>query len=99
VLSTTDDPHKYANGFGTLDVETRHKLDTLARKSGGRSFFRVTLDNLPSIYAEIAEILRSQYVIWYRADIADDDDRFHSIKVTVSDRHLKVRTISGYYSR
>jgi len=98
VLSTAD-PVRYANGFEVVDLKNRHRLDTLARKSGGRAFFRVTLDRLPSIYAEIAEILRSQYVIWYRPDIADDDDRFRSIEVKVADTRLKVRTISGYYPR
>ncbi len=98
VLSTTD-PFKYTRGFGLVGLKNRHRLDTLARKSGGRFFFRVTLDRLPSIYAEIADVLRSQYVIWYRPDLVEDDDRFRSIKVTVADKRFKVRTISGYYPR
>jgi Ca-activated chloride channel family protein len=87
----------YAHGYDVTDVKHRHRLSTLARTSGGQAFFRVTLKQLPSIYAKIAGILRSQYVIWYRPDGADSD--YRSIEVTVSDPHLKVRTISGYYSR
>ena len=97
VLSTADAYHYAWSSSGKELVEPRYLLDTLARKSGGRSFFRVTLDQLPSIYARIAEILRSQYVIWYRPDIAEGDDRFRSIEVKVADKRLKVRTISGYY--
>jgi hypothetical protein len=53
---------------------------------------------LPSVYEEIAGILRSQYVLWYRPETTDRSSEFRSIKVEVTDPKLKVRTISGYHS-
>jgi Ca-activated chloride channel family protein len=79
-------------------VRHRHQVATLAQRSGGRAFFRVNLKQLPKIYSEIAEILRSQYVIWYQPPPESADGEFHTVEVSVADPDLEVRTISGYYS-
>ncbi len=91
------DPSRYARSMDIPQVVNRHRLDSLANKTGGRAFFRITVDQLPAVYEEISDILRSQYVVWYRPNSNNDSDAFRSIKVKVDKPKLKVRTISGYY--
>lgn len=91
------DAHRYAKTRDIRDVQDRHRMVSLAKETGGRAFFRITYDHLPSVYEEISGILRSQYVLWYRPDPSKALDTFRSIKVKVDKPKLKVRTISGYY--
>ena len=96
VITLASDRRPHSMSFA--EIRHRHRLTTLAEKSGGRAFFHITVNKLPSVYAKIAQILRSQYVIWYRPETSDDADEYRSIKAEVSNPKLKVRTISGYYS-
>ena len=98
ITLATGDPHRIARFSDIPDVRNRHLLTTLTNETGGRAFFRITVAQLPTVYEEISEILRSQYVIWFRPDPSKALDKFRSIKVKVGDPKLKVRTISGYYS-
>ena len=91
------DAHRYAKMRDIGDVQDRHRMVSLAKETGGRAFFQITYDHLPSVYNEISEILRSQYVLWYRPDPNKALDTFRSITVRVDKPKLKVRTISGYY--
>jgi len=93
---TLSDGRPHSMDFG--EIRHRHRLTTLAEKSGGRAFFHIPIKKLPVVYEEIAGILRSQYVIWYRPEMTGDSNAFRSIKVEVADPTLEVRTISGYYS-
>ena len=45
----------------------------------------------------IAELLRSQYLLWYPSPSGKPDTEFRSIRVEVADEDLKVQTIAGYY--
>lgn len=90
-------PQSYARMRDMDDVRDRHRLTSLAKESGGLAFFQILSEKLPEVYGEISELLRSQYVIWYRPDPNKSLESFRSIKVRVNDRKLKVRTISGYY--
>jgi hypothetical protein len=87
-----------SQGNRQLPRQTRHRsLVRSGGNPGGRAFFRTTVAQLPGVYEEISEILRSQYVIWYRPNSDKAPDKFRSIKVKVDNPKLKVRTISGYY--
>ena len=61
------------------------------------AFFPKNVDELPAIYEEISELLRSQYVLWYRPDPDKSAKKYRSIKVKVNNPALHVRTIRGYY--
>ncbi len=98
ITLSSGDATRTARSMDIPGVQRRHRMDSLARDSGGRAFFRVTINQLPGVYEKIAGILRSQYVLWYRPQATDTKSEFRSIKVTVDEPGIKVRTISGYYS-
>jgi len=52
-------------GVGKLDFSSRKTLKSLAAETGGEAFFPKQVDELPAVYARIAELLRSQYLLWY----------------------------------
>ncbi len=97
ITLATGDPHRYAKTRDIQDVRDRDRMMTLARETGGRAYFQITTDRLPSVYQEISDILRSQYVLWFRPDPEKPVNRFRRIEVRVNDRKYKVRSASGYY--
>jgi Ca-activated chloride channel family protein len=53
---------------------------------------------LDRAFAEILLELRTQYLIgYYPRDVPPSSDRFHTLKVEVRGRNLRVLTRSGYY--
>ncbi len=83
---------------GTLDVSVRRKLSTLAEETGGRSFFISEAAELTTVYDEIEDELRSQYLIAFAPDRPPtSEDEFREVEVEVLERGLKARTIRGYY--
>jgi Ca-activated chloride channel family protein len=78
-------------------ISSRKVLRTLAKETGGMAFFPKNVDELPGIYEEISELLRSQYVLWYRPDPDKSAKKYRSIKVKVNNPALRVLTIRGYY--
>ncbi len=83
---------------GTLDLGIRDKLKDLSRETGGRSFFISDADELFSVYKEIEEELRSQYLIAYAPDTVSRDGAYREVEVKVTKRGLKARTARGYYN-
>jgi VWFA-related protein len=84
-------------GVGKFDFSSRKVLNSLAEETGGESFFPKKVDELPAVYARIAELLRSQYLVWYQSPSDKPLEEFRKIEVTVTDPEYTVRTISGYY--
>jgi Ca-activated chloride channel family protein len=84
-------------GLGKMDMGARGVLKKLARQTGGEFFFPREVDELPAVYDRIAELLRSQYLLWYPSPSGKPDTEFRSIRVEVADKDLKVQTIAGYY--
>ncbi len=82
---------------GKLATEIRGKLKTLARETGGRSFFIEKAHELRGVYAEIDLELRSQYLLAYNSDAPQDaGEGFRAVEVKVKGGR-KARTIAGYY--
>lgn len=79
-------------GFGGKKV-----LNVLARETGGEAFYPRKVEQLPAVYARIAELLRSQYLLWYPSDSSKPSEQFREIRVEVAGEDLEVRTIRGYY--
>jgi len=71
-------------------------LRQLARESGGRAFFSDDDTRLKSIFDEILEDLRHQYLLSYPAPAYARDGAWHQIKVEVPGRGYTVRARSGY---
>ena len=72
-------------------------LKDLAQETGGEAFFPKKPEELPQVYARIAELLRSQYLLWYPSPSSKPFEEFREIKVEVTRPGLKVHTIRGYY--
>ena len=84
-------------GVGKLNYSSRKVLGSLARETGGEAFFIKKVEELPAVYARIAELLRSQYLLWYPSPSDKPPELFREIEVTLDDPTAVVKTISGYY--
>jgi len=82
---------------GKLQTGVRGKLNDLAEETGGRSFFISRATELTTVYREIEEELRSQYLVAYSSDRPEQDGQFRQVEVKVRGGKVKARTISGYY--
>ncbi len=75
-----------------------HALATLAAGTGGRVFTPSIGAELDRAFTDILRELRTQYLVgYYPKDVPPTKDRFHSLKVNVTGRNLRVITRSGYY--
>ena len=90
----------YAIGLGTnvLDLDLRHVLKTLAQETGGRAFFPDKVDELETVYKEIAAELKSQYYLSYEPANSAWDGRWRKISLSAPKANVEIRTRSGYYA-
>jgi len=90
----------YAIGLGTnvLDLDLRHVLKTLAQETGGRAFFPDKVDELETVYKEIAAELKSQYYLSYEPANTSWDGRWRKISLSAPKNNVEIRTRSGYYA-
>jgi len=84
-------------GLGTGHFGGKGLLNAMARETGGQAFYPKKVEELPEVYARIAELLRSQYLLWYPSDSAKPVEQFREIKVEVAGEDREVKTIKGYY--
>ena len=72
---------------------------TVARDSGGRTFFPKSARELPAIYNAIAQELASQYELGYLPARPGGDGTFRRVMVRVPpSTNALARTRSGYYA-
>jgi VWFA-related protein len=82
-----------------VDEHGKNVMRRLARETGG-AYFEVSASNpIENIYAEIEDVLRSQYSIGYTSQNAGKSGEYHKIKLTVNKPGLIVQTRDGYYTR
>jgi Ca-activated chloride channel family protein len=80
------------------NVGGENALTTLAAGTGGHVFTPSLGAQLDKAFDDILRELRTQYLIgFYPKDVPPTKDRFHTLKVTVQGRGLRVSTRSGYY--
>jgi len=92
--------------IGLLNEEERHEariakraLDTIARESGGLTFYPKGMADVDQIALQVAHEIRNQYTIAYSPTVPQMDGSFRQIKVTVNGPgHPLVRTRTGYYA-
>ena len=92
--------------IGLLNEEERHEariakraLDTIARESGGLTFYPKGVADVDQIALQVAHEIRNQYTIAYSPTVPQMDGSFRQIKVTVNGPgHPLVRTRTGYYA-
>jgi VWFA-related protein len=72
-------------------------LQEIAEQTGGRFFEAKKKDSVDDIYAQIAEELRTQFMLGYTPP-KDQSSGYHSIHLTAKTKDLTVQTRAGYYS-
>ena len=81
-------------GIRDLDMSTRSNLSRIATETGGNAFFIDPTTSLAEAYAEIADELRSQYIIGFYPP-EKSGSKWHEVSVQVDGG--KAKTIRGYY--
>ncbi len=78
----------------------RSRLQSLAKRTGGRLTEINRLDQMAKLYAEVAADLRTLYTVAYQAPSdRPRDGKWHDIRVEVTYPALIARTRPGYYAR
>ncbi len=72
-------------------------LQEIAQQTGGRYFEVKKKDSVDDVYAQIAEELRTQFMLGYTPP-KDQTTGYHSIHLTAKKKDLAVQTRAGYYS-
>jgi Ca-activated chloride channel homolog len=78
--------------------EAEFVMRQLAQETGGRAFFPSRIDELTSVYAQIADELASQYTVGYTSKNGRRDGAFRRIVVQTSRQGLTPRTKRGYFA-
>lgn len=81
-------------GFQEADFVLRQ----LSRETGGVAFFPEGVEDLVSIYEQIAEELSNQYTLGYTSNNPRRDGMWRRIVVRVTRRSVTARTKQGYYA-
>jgi VWFA-related protein len=87
-----------ALGSAYADMDAHGKLKQLAEQTGGRFYAASKASALESVYAKIAEELRSQYYLTYASENETFDGRWVPIKLETKAKGLEVRARKGYYA-
>jgi VWFA-related protein len=79
--------------------ESERGLTRIAEETGGRIFLPERFDDLSAAYQQVAEELRSQYVIFYTPSRAERDGKYRAVRVKVKRPNCRAATRFGYYPR
>jgi VWFA-related protein len=79
-------------------VDGKKIMIQIAEQTGGRMFEAKKKENFDQIYSNIAEELRSQYMLGYTPDKSSADASYHKIVLTTKKKDLYVQTRDGYYA-
>ncbi len=72
-------------------------LIRIAEETGGRIFLPASFDDLDDAYRQVADELRSQYVIFYTPTNSARDGSYRAVKVKVKQPGYRATTRFGYY--
>lgn len=89
----------YAIGLNIpgTEFEVKSKLNRLAEDSGGTTFYIESAARLDSVYKQINDELRTQYLLTYYSTNSQQDNKWRKVDVKTVPPNLVARTISGYY--
>jgi VWFA-related protein len=83
-------------GFG--DGPRKNVLRQFAESTGGRAFFVGKATELESVYQQIAEDLRRQYLLTYETGIAEWNGKWVEVEVQSTQPGVKVRARRGFFA-
>ncbi|MGH9367779.1 MAG: VWA domain-containing protein, partial [Thermoanaerobaculia bacterium] len=81
----------------SAELDVKYKLNKLAQVTGGQTFMIDSVKNLESVYRQINDELRSQYLLTYYSTNPEGKDKWRKVEVKVEPTNLVARTLSGYY--
>jgi len=80
-------------------LQARRQLASIANQTGARFYSPRRIQELESIFSEIADDLRVRYLLAYRVPQPQENRSWRSIRVEIRDHpELVTRTRQGYYS-
>ncbi len=79
--------------------ESERFLVKLTEETGGRIYLPESFDTLGDAYQQVADELRSQYVIFYTPTNSTRDGSYRAVRVKAKQPGLHVTTRFGYYSK
>jgi len=85
----------WMSGMGYIGGEVAHEM---AYQTGGRVISIRNNRDLDKAFTELAQELRSQYVIAYYPTNTAENGAFRKVKVETTQKGLKVLTRAGYYA-
>ena len=88
---------RYPRGSDVNRPNGKKILQQIAQQTGGRFFEAKKKDSVDDIYAQIAEELRTQFMLGYTPP-KDQTAGYHSIHLAAKNKDLTVQTREGYYS-
>jgi Ca-activated chloride channel family protein len=96
-LEVSDAPiYVIGQGRGLRERALRRTLDRLGETSGGRAFYTDRIEELPEVFAQIAEDLQNQYLLAYDPTNPERDGSWRTIRVEVAGQPYRVRSRQGY---
>jgi VWFA-related protein len=96
-LEVSDAPiYVVSQGRGLREKTLKKIIDRLGESSGGRAFYTDQIEELPEVFAQIAEDLQNQYLLAYDPTNGERDGSWRTIKVEVAGQSYKVRARQGY---
>lgn len=93
-------PSGEALKLNIISKRAEEGMEQLASATGGTSFIPERLENLDTVFRQIAAELRSQYLLQYYSNDESPRGKFLHIKVSLPARpQLRVRARQGYYTK
>ena len=86
--------------LNAISLKGQAVMDSLASETGGKAFNVIKIEELESVFHQIAEELKAQYLFGYYATDEKSGNEFRRITVRAPKRpDLRIRARQGYYSR
>lgn len=73
-------------------------LSRMAESTGGRGYTLDRLEDLPQVYQQIGDALRSQFLVYVRADPGKDQNDWRNISIESTVRGMTLYASEGYYA-
>lgn len=84
--------------LNTISLKGQGSMESMASQTGGKAFILARIEQLESVFGQIAEELQAQYLFGYYSTDERTDGGFRRINVRAPKRpDLRIRARQGYY--